>query len=91
MALNVVVVEQHHECLQWVHWFVRRKVLAPRFYFVHFDAHPDMVVPQCDASLCTRPRALYDYLHESAFGIAEWVWPLAASNDSTKLMNSVEL
>lgn len=73
--MEVVVVNEHHDVLQWVHLAVRRRLLPPQFKMVHFDAHPDLGALK-DADVCWRPRALTEYLDDSEFGISEWILPL---------------
>ena len=76
-AMFVVVCEDHQDVLPWLHAAMRRGVLPLEGWsMVHADAHPDLGAVT-DASVCERPRALYDWLDESEFGISEWLLPLA--------------
>ncbi|KAJ8603077.1 hypothetical protein CTAYLR_006677 [Chrysophaeum taylorii] len=68
--MRVVVVDEHHDVLPWIHLGLRRGLGV--FELVHYDAHPDLgglAVP-------FQPRALIDALDESEYGISEWILPL---------------
>ena len=73
----VVVTEDHHDVLPWLHAAMRRKVLPLEGWrLVHVDAHPDLGALK-DAAIITKPRELYAFLDDSEYGICEWILPLA--------------
>ena len=78
-------MEDHHHVLPHIHWLLRRQQSAasskgksewPKIELLHFDAHPDLAVPNVDTSTLMKPRQLYDELDDSKGGIAEWILPL---------------
>lgn len=73
---TIVVAEDHHDVLPWIHAAMRRKrVPVTDVTLIHYDAHPDLGAVN-KAAVCRNPRALYDFLDASEFGIAEWILPL---------------
>lgn len=84
--MDVVIVEDHHHCLEHIHFLIRKKKIFERWSMLHFDAHPDLACPTVvPAVACFTPRytdedgvaqTLYDIMDSSASSIAEWILPL---------------
>ena len=81
----IAVVEDHHDALPWLHVALRKKALPlTNIHLVHVDAHPDLGCLR-DASAIKAPRALYDFLDESEYGICEWIWPLVLKGHISRM------
>jgi hypothetical protein len=81
--IYVVVVEDHNDCLEHIHWILRQKPRKSAWKLLHFDSHPDLsCMTTTPAFSCFRPREkynnldLYESLESTSGGIAEWILPL---------------
>lgn len=82
--MEVIIVNEHHDVVPWVHLALRRRLLPSQFKMIHFDAHPDLGALK-DAEVCWRPRLLTEYLDDSEFGISEWILPLVYCGHVTSM------
>lgn len=74
----IVIVDEHHEILPYVHLAIRKKRLPfdTSFDLIHFDAHPDLSIPRFHPRVYHDPHALYAALDASPSGISEFILPL---------------
>ena len=76
-TLQVFVCDDHNCALEAIYRAIRRKALPfSGTVLVHFDAHPDLLVPkEMPAATVWQPRQLFSELENSQGGIAEWILP----------------
>lgn len=86
--IPVFVVEEHCEALLCIHRAMRRGILPLKdICIVHFDAHPDLSLPQnLHPGVVFQPRSLLQKLRETASGIAEWMIPLVFANHVSRIV-----
>ena len=85
--LRCHVVDDHCDALKHIHAAIRRRALPfEGLSMMHWDAHPDLMVPRnMAATTCFRPQELYDALGASEGGIAEWILPMVFQGHLSKL------
>lgn len=76
-SIPVFICEYHHDALRFIQKSFGSRHLSldvdERPQLIHFDAHPDMVVPEID------PALLYDRELVEELSIENWIIPMCAS------------